>query len=167
MDKLPIIVAAIILCSAVHAEEYLGNLSANPYAPDSTSNPYSAGSPYDPNSVNNRGIARSQLNDLDGAYADLSKAIALASDWSEPYLNRSKVERRRGKPNSSLQDLNRFLVLNPSDADGWYLRGDTRMLLKDRSGAIGDWKQALKVAPPGWEHRAAVKAILRKLTEDD
>ena len=34
--------------------QYLGNYSANEYAPNSTSNPYGAGSPYDPNSVNNR-----------------------------------------------------------------------------------------------------------------
>jgi len=34
--------------------EYLGRLSANPYAPDSTANPYSsAGSPYSSKSVNN------------------------------------------------------------------------------------------------------------------
>jgi hypothetical protein len=34
--------------------QYLGDYSANQYAPNSTSNPYGAGSPYDPNSVNNR-----------------------------------------------------------------------------------------------------------------
>jgi hypothetical protein len=33
---------------------YLGQLSANPYAPDSTANPYGQyGSPYAPNSINN------------------------------------------------------------------------------------------------------------------
>ena len=34
--------------------KFLGRLSANPYAPDSTANPYSAaGSPYSPKSINN------------------------------------------------------------------------------------------------------------------
>jgi len=32
---------------------YIGNLSSNPYAPNSTANQYGAGSPYNPNSVNN------------------------------------------------------------------------------------------------------------------
>jgi hypothetical protein len=33
---------------------YLGELSDNPYAPDSTSNPYGKyGNPYSPNSINN------------------------------------------------------------------------------------------------------------------
>ena len=53
MNKLLIIIATVVLCSAVYAQEDLGNLSANPYDPDSTSNPYGAGSPYDPNSINN------------------------------------------------------------------------------------------------------------------
>lgn len=33
--------------------EYLGELSANPYTPNSTANPYGSGSPYAPNSVTN------------------------------------------------------------------------------------------------------------------
>jgi hypothetical protein len=40
--------------SISHAQEFLGQLSANPYAPESTGNPYGQyGSPYAPNSVNN------------------------------------------------------------------------------------------------------------------
>ena len=31
----------------------LGNYSANPYSPNSTSNPYGAGSPYNQNSISN------------------------------------------------------------------------------------------------------------------
>ena len=33
--------------------EYLGELSENPYAPDSTANPFGAGSPLNPNGINN------------------------------------------------------------------------------------------------------------------
>lgn len=33
--------------------EYLGNLSADPFDPDSTANPFGAGNPFDPDSVNN------------------------------------------------------------------------------------------------------------------
>jgi len=37
---------------SVHAED-LGELSANPYNPDSTSNPYGAGSPFKLDGINN------------------------------------------------------------------------------------------------------------------
>jgi hypothetical protein len=33
--------------------QYLGELSANPYAPDSTANPFGAGSPFKPDGMNN------------------------------------------------------------------------------------------------------------------
>lgn len=36
----------------VHAED-LGELSANPFNPDSTSNPFEAGSPFTPDGLNN------------------------------------------------------------------------------------------------------------------
>ena len=45
--------AMILACSALAEDDDLGNLSANPYSPDSTSNPYGAGNPYKPNSINN------------------------------------------------------------------------------------------------------------------
>jgi hypothetical protein len=48
--------AAIFLTAVIgtaDAQEPLGSLSANPYAPDSTSNSYGAGSPYGANSINN------------------------------------------------------------------------------------------------------------------
>ena len=37
---------------SVHAK-YLGELSANPYAPDSTANPFGAGSPFKLDGINN------------------------------------------------------------------------------------------------------------------
>jgi len=43
----------MLLAGAAAAEDYLGNLSANPYHPDSTANRYGAGSPYRGNSINN------------------------------------------------------------------------------------------------------------------
>jgi hypothetical protein len=48
------LLALLIISASLHAQEYLGQLSANPYAPDSTGNPYGQyGSPSAPNSINN------------------------------------------------------------------------------------------------------------------
>ena len=48
-------IIALTLCASNTAEaQYLGQLSSNPYAANSTSNPYGQyGSPYSPNSINN------------------------------------------------------------------------------------------------------------------
>jgi len=50
---LPVLLALLLLPFAASGEDDLGNLSANPYDPDSVSNPYGAGNPHDPNSVTN------------------------------------------------------------------------------------------------------------------
>jgi hypothetical protein len=42
----------LFLPLSVYAED-LGELSANPYNPNSTSNPYGAGSPFKPDGINN------------------------------------------------------------------------------------------------------------------
>jgi len=44
----------LLIFSSGLAQEYLGQVSDNPYAPDSTANPYGQyGSPYSPQSINN------------------------------------------------------------------------------------------------------------------
>ena len=48
-----IIISLLAFGTTLLANEYLGNLSINPYAPDSVANPYGTGSPYNPNSVTN------------------------------------------------------------------------------------------------------------------
>ena len=65
-DRCALVLAVVVLVSlaaAVHAQvpiivgpqgQYLGNLSANPYDPNSVSNPYGRyGSRYSPDSINN------------------------------------------------------------------------------------------------------------------
>jgi len=51
--KMGLVVGLLLATTAVAGAQYLGNLSSNPYAPNSTSNPYGAGNPYNPNSVTN------------------------------------------------------------------------------------------------------------------
>jgi len=48
-----IVLCTICMTTPATAQQYLGDLSANPYSPNSTSNPYGAGSPHNPNSVTN------------------------------------------------------------------------------------------------------------------
>lgn len=54
MKTIIAISAIAMLLSAPASAQFLGRLSANPYAADSTSNPYGRyGSPYSPDSINN------------------------------------------------------------------------------------------------------------------
>ena len=53
MWKIIFLFVAIVLSSSIGHTEDLGNLSANPYAPDSSSNAFGKGSPFAPNGINN------------------------------------------------------------------------------------------------------------------
>ena len=48
-----LLAAVLILLPLSVQAEYLGELSENPYAPDSTANPFGAGSPFKPDGINN------------------------------------------------------------------------------------------------------------------
>jgi len=50
--RILIIVLLLLLPVAGHTKD-LGNLSAKPFDPNSTSNPFGAGSPFAPGSINN------------------------------------------------------------------------------------------------------------------
>jgi len=49
--KIGLAVCLLLATTAVTGAQYLGNLSSNPYNPNSVGNPYGAGNPYNPNSV--------------------------------------------------------------------------------------------------------------------
>ena len=52
--KIVFVIAAALTWGLASAQtDYLGNLSKNPYDPNSTSNPYGAGNPYNSKSVTN------------------------------------------------------------------------------------------------------------------
>ena len=47
------ILLSILVVYATLSAKDLGNLSKNPFSPNSTSNKFGAGNPYNPNSINN------------------------------------------------------------------------------------------------------------------
>lgn len=48
-----IMMAGLLIAPVQTGAEDLGNLSANPFNPDSTANPFGKGSPFAPNGINN------------------------------------------------------------------------------------------------------------------
>ena len=50
---MPLLLLLLVMFPLSVQAEYLGELSVNPYAPDSTANPFGAGSPFKPDGLNN------------------------------------------------------------------------------------------------------------------
>lgn len=88
--------AAVLLSTAGLADEPIGTLSANPYAPNSTSNPYSpAGSPYSPTSVHN------PYGQYGSQYSNTSATNPYATDAPKLYDANGNY---RGKLSSNTND---------------------------------------------------------------
>lgn len=143
-------VAGLLACGSTHAQDYIGQLSSNPYAPDSTSNPYGAGNPYDSDSINNPygeygspyskksvnnpyGTDAPKLYDREGNYrGKLSSNPYDPESISNPYG-------RYGNPYSSESINNPYGAGNPYASDsptnpygeGWTIIGQD-----DESGVV-------------------------------
>jgi hypothetical protein len=123
----PILLAVLLVtmvAAEASAQQYLGNWSSNPYAPNSTANQFGAGNPYNPNSVTNPygrygnpytpnsatnpyATQAPRLYDQDGNYRGRLSTNPYDSDSvSNPYG-------RYGNPYSSDSINNRFGAGNP------------------------------------------------------
>ena len=77
------------------AGEDLGNLSTNPYAPNSTNNPYGAGNPYNSDSINN------QYGTYGSPYSNKSATNPYATDAPKLYDSQGNY---RGKLSNNPYD---------------------------------------------------------------
>ncbi len=91
---------------------------------------------------NDRGLARLQLQDLEAAMLDFSKAIHLDANDYRAYFNRGCACRRKGDNFGALRDFSEVIRLNPNNAIAYVNRGMTRYHLGYYQGAIADLQKA-------------------------
>src|SRR5687767_8347213 len=63
--------------------------------------------PFIANAYSNRGLARYQKGDLEGALADLNPAIRIRPTLAVAYLNRAAVQRAQMETTAAIKDLDR------------------------------------------------------------
>ncbi len=95
----------------------------------------------------NRGNVRVRQNDLDGAMADYTQAIALAPDQPDPYLNRGALWEAIGQWDKAIADYNRLLRLDPDDPAAYNNRGNAEAGSGEWELAIADYQAAITLQP--------------------
>jgi tetratricopeptide (TPR) repeat protein len=96
---------------------------------------------------NNRGNARQDNGDLDGAIQDYNEAIRLKPDFPGAFNNRGNARTAKGDLEGSIQDYNEAIRLKPNDPEAFNNRGVARKANGDLDGAIQDYNEAIRLKP--------------------
>jgi tetratricopeptide (TPR) repeat protein len=83
--------------------------------------------------------------DLQGAIADLDKAIAINPQYADAYNNRGLTYKALREYQKAIADYNKAIVLNPKLALAYTNRGMIYHALKDYPKAIADFNKAIEI----------------------
>ncbi|BAZ01903.1 TPR repeat-containing protein [Tolypothrix tenuis PCC 7101] len=108
---------------------------------------------------NDRGLARLQLLDYEGAMTDFSKAIQLDGNDYRAYFNRGCACGKKGDNFGALRDFSKVIRLNPSNGMAYVNRGVARYQLGYYQGAIADLQKASEFFGYTGEQLAYEKAV--------
>jgi tetratricopeptide (TPR) repeat protein len=95
----------------------------------------------------NRGLARAERGDLDGALEDYNQSIALKSNSYVAFNNRGNALADLGDSDGALADYDQAIELNPDYAPAYYNRGTLRRQTGDLDGSFADLDDAIRLRP--------------------
>lgn len=96
---------------------------------------------------NNRGAAKADLGDDEGALADYQTSITIRSDWPKPWNNRGMLMATRGNHLTAVADFTRSLELAPDQVNPYGYRALSRIKTGDLAGARSDLDVYLRQKP--------------------
>ena len=112
----------------------------------------------------NRGYAKFQNGDYQGALADFNKAIEINPQDAFAYNNRGIAKKEAGDFQGAIADFNKALAINPQDAYIYFdNRAGAKIELGDYQGAISDTSKTIEIDPKyknAYERRGIAKQSL-------
>jgi tetratricopeptide (TPR) repeat protein len=110
----------------------------------------------------NRAGARGFNGDMNGAIADLSRAIDLDPKSEPAVYRRGAFKLQKGDYDGAIADLTRAIELSPNTADYYSDRGLAKLRKRDNDGAIVDFTRAIELDAKNaiaYRNRALAKNI--------
>jgi tetratricopeptide (TPR) repeat protein len=118
--------------------------------------------PKDAEGFFNRAGARGFNGDMNGAIADLSRAIDLDPKSEPAVYRRGAFKLQKGDYDGAITDLSRAIELSPNTADYYSDRGLAKLRKRDNDGAVADFTRAIELDPKNaiaYRNRALAKNI--------
>jgi tetratricopeptide (TPR) repeat protein len=118
--------------------------------------------PKDAEGFFNRAGARGFNGDMNGAIADLSRAIELDPKSEPAVYRRGAFKLQKGDYDGAITDLSRAIELSPNTADYYSDRGLAKLRKRDNDGAVADFTRAIELDPKNaiaYRNRALAKNI--------
>src|SRR5688572_4179156 len=81
---------------------------------------YGQAAPVSAEDYFNRGNARTDKGDWDGAIADHTRAIELNSKYAEAYYGRGYARREKGELSGAIADYSKVIELSPKSPNGYF-----------------------------------------------
>lgn len=110
-----------------------------------------------------RGQLRAQQGNMEPAYRDLRRAVALDPSSSQAHFTLGTVAVILRRFDEALRACNRAVALEPKSALAHYSRGMVRQARKDLHGAIGDFTKSLELSAqlePGSDHALGARGVI-------
>ena len=101
----------------------------------------------------------SQINKLDEAIADYTKAIDVMPDHAAAFHDRATAYALQKKFTEALDDLSRAQFLVPRSPLPFYNRGRVYEMMNRKADAIGEYKKARALAPKMREPQDALRRL--------
>jgi tetratricopeptide (TPR) repeat protein len=95
----------------------------------------------------NRGAAKIEKGDLDGAIADFNRKIELNPKDARAYYNRGIAKQAKGDLDGAIADFSRAIEFDPKYAIAYNNRGIAKDDKGDLDGAIADYSRAIELDP--------------------
>jgi len=99
----------------------------------------------------NRGNAKRENRDLDGAIADYTRAIEINPKLLGAYGNRGYAKNVKGDLDGAIADYTRVIEINPKLSYSYCIRGNAKRAKGDLDGAIADFTRDIEINPKSLE----------------
>ena len=100
--------------------------------------------PQDASTYNNRGAAKDDLGNYQGAIADYNKAIEINPQYAGAYYNRGNTKYELKDYQGAIADYTKAIEIDPQYASAYQNRGLARIMSKDYVGASADYTRAIQ-----------------------